>query len=154
MSYERWINNTDKEKSKTTEKKLSQIFLSTTVSQGLTWDQTRDIVVTLQQLTAPSLHDIDTYYTWSIVTSYQSQWPRGLRRRSSAARLLRLWVREPPGAWTFVCCECCVLSSRGLCDGLISRSEEPYRLWRVVVWNQETSKMRRLKPAIGLWKYN
>ena len=38
----------------------------------------------------------------------RSQWPRGLRRRSAAARLLRLWVRIPPGAWTFVCCECCV----------------------------------------------
>jgi len=30
-----------------------------------------------------------------------------LRRRSAAARLLRLWVRIPPRAWTFVCCECC-----------------------------------------------
>ena len=38
----------------------------------------------------------------------RSQWPCGLRRRSSAARLLRLWVRIPPGAWMFVCCECCV----------------------------------------------
>ena len=27
----------------------------------------------------------------------RSQWPRGLMRRSSAARLLRLWVRIPPG---------------------------------------------------------
>ena len=27
-----------------------------------------------------------------------SQWPRGLRRRSAAARLPRLWVRNPPGA--------------------------------------------------------
>jgi hypothetical protein len=26
-----------------------------------------------------------------------SEWPRGLRRRSAAARLLRLWVRIPPG---------------------------------------------------------
>jgi hypothetical protein len=32
----------------------------------------------------------------------------------------------------FVCCECCVLSGRGLCDGLITRPEESYRLWRVV----------------------
>ena len=80
------------------------------------------------------------------------QWPRGLRRRSSAARLLRLWVRIPPEAWMFVCCECCALSGRGLCDGLITRPEESYRLWRVVVCDQETSKMRRLKPATGLWK--
>jgi len=54
----------------------------------------------------------------------------------------------------FVSCECCVLSGRGLCDGLIIRSEESYRLWRVVVCDQETSKTRRLKPANGLWKYN
>jgi len=38
-----------------------------------------------------------------------------------------------------VCCECCVLSGRGLCDGLITRPEESYRLWRVVVCDQETS---------------
>ena len=80
----------------------------------------------------------------------RSQWPRGLRRRSSAARLLRLWVRIPPGAWMFVCCECCVLSGRGLYDALITRPEESYRLRRVVVSDQETSKTRRLKPATGL----
>jgi hypothetical protein len=69
----------------------------------------------------------------------RSQWPRGLRRRSTAARLLRSWVRNPPGAWMFVCCVCCVLSGRGLCDELISRPEESYRLWRVVVCDHETS---------------
>jgi hypothetical protein len=51
----------------------------------------------------------------------------------------------------FVCCECCVLSGRGPRDGLITRPEESYRLWRVVVCDQETSKTRRLKPATGLW---
>jgi hypothetical protein len=55
----------------------------------------------------------------------RSQWPRDLRRRSAVARLLIVWVRIPPGALMFVCCECCVLSGRGLCDGLITRSEEP-----------------------------
>ena len=84
----------------------------------------------------------------------RSQWPRRLRRRSSAAHVLILWILIPPGAWMFVCCGCCVLSSRGLCDGLITRPEESYRLWRVVVCDQETSKTRRLKPATGLWKYN
>jgi hypothetical protein len=54
----------------------------------------------------------------------------------------------------FVCCGCCVLSGRGLCDGLITRPEESYRLWRVVMCDQETSWMSRLKPATGLWKYN
>jgi hypothetical protein len=52
----------------------------------------------------------------------------------------------------FVCCACCVLSGRGLCDGLITRPEESYRLWRVVVCDQEASNSRRLKPATGLWK--
>jgi len=47
-----------------------------------------------------------------------------------------------------------VLSGRGLCDGLITRPEESYRLWRVVVCDQESSKTRRLQPATGLWKYN
>jgi hypothetical protein len=52
----------------------------------------------------------------------------------------------------FVCCECCVLSGRGLCDELITRPEESYRMCRVVVCDLETSKTRTLKPAIGLWK--
>ena len=60
-----------------------------------------------------------------------SQWPHGLRRGSMFARLLELWVRIPPGSWISVCCECCVLSGRGLCVGLITRTEESYRLWCV-----------------------
>jgi hypothetical protein len=84
--------------------------------------------------------------------SCRFQWPCGLRRRSSAARLLRSWVGIPQGAWIFVCCECCVLSGRGLCDGLITRPEESYRMWCVVVCYQETSKTRKLMSATGLWK--
>ena len=61
----------------------------------------------------------------------RSQWPRGLRHRSAAVRLLGLWVRISPGAWMSVSCECCVLSSRGLCDGTITRPEESYRVWCV-----------------------
>ena len=77
----------------------------------------------------------------------RSQWPRDLRRRSAAARLLRWWVRIPPGAWMFVCCECCVLSGRGLCDELITRPQESYRLWCVVVCDLETSCSRRPWPT-------
>jgi hypothetical protein len=43
-----------------------------------------------------------SWYCWTM-------WTRGLRRRSAAARLLRLWVRIPLGAWmfvvSFVCCQ-------------------------------------------------
>ena len=63
----------------------------------------------------------------------RSQWPRGLRRRSTAARLLRSWVRIPPGTW--MSAECFVFSGRGICDGLITRPEESYRLWFVWVWS-------------------
>ena len=41
----------------------------------------------------------------------------------------------------FVISECCVLSGRGLCDELITRPEESYRLWCVVVCDLETSRM-------------
>ena len=60
--------------------------------------------------------------------------------RPVAAGLLRSWVRIPPGAWIFVCCECRVLSGRGLCDELIARPEESYRLC-CVVCDLETSRM-------------
>ena len=59
---------------------------------------------------------------------------------AAAARLLRSWVRIPLGAWIFVCCECRVLSGRGLCDELITRPEESYRLCCVVVCDLETSR--------------
>jgi len=67
----------------------------------------------------------------------RSQWPRSLRRGSTAAHLLTSWVRIPPEAWMSVCCECCVLSGRGLCDEVITRPEESYRLWCVVVCDLE-----------------
>ena len=67
-------------------------------------------------------------------------------RRSAPARLLRSWVRIPPGAWIVVCC---VLSGRGSCDELITRTEESYRLYCVVVCDLEISRMRRSWPALG-----
>ena len=79
----------------------------------------------------------------------QSQWPRGLMRRSAAARMLRLWVRIPPWTWMSVCCECCVLSGRSLCDGPITLPEESCRLWWLVVSDLETSWMRRPWPTGG-----
>jgi len=58
-------------------------------------------------------------------------WPvtvAALRRGSAAARLLGLRVRNPPEAWMSLCCECCVLSVRGLCVELITLPEESYRM--------------------------
>jgi len=39
-----------------------------------------------------------------------------------------------------------MFSGRGLCDGLITRPEEFYWLWDIVVCDQETSSARRLWP--------
>jgi hypothetical protein len=41
----------------------------------------------------------------------------------------------------FVCCECRVFSGRGLCNEVITRPEESYRLWCVVVCDLETSRI-------------
>ena len=67
-------------------------------------------------------------------------WSRGLRRRSVAVRLLRLWVRTPLGGID-------VHLLRVLC---LVRPEESYRLWCVVVCDLETSQMRRPWPTGGL----
>jgi hypothetical protein len=52
-----------------------------------------------------------------------------------------------------VCRDCCVLSGRGLCDE-ITRPEESYRLWCVIVCDLEkqTSWMKRPRPTRGLWR--
>jgi len=42
-----------------------------------------------------------------------------------------------------------VLPGRGLCDELVARPEESYRLWWVVVCDLEMSWMRRSWPALG-----
>jgi len=55
----------------------------------------------------------------------------------------------------FVCCKCCVLSRRGLCDGLVTRPEEFYRLWRVVVCVIKKPRTRGgYSPARGLQNTN
>ena len=55
-----------------------------------------------------------------------SLWQRSLMSGSAAARLLGLWVKIPPGVRISVCCECCMLSGKVLCDGPITRPEESY----------------------------
>jgi hypothetical protein len=51
------------------------------------------------------------------------RWPGGLRRRSAAVRLLRLWVRIPPGAWiSFVSVVCCKVEVSATSWSLVQRS--------------------------------
>ena len=63
----------------------------------------------LPWLHVSATHCID--YSILLRKDSRSQWPRGLRRRSSAARLLRLWVRIPRvhGCLFIVSVVCCQL---------------------------------------------
>jgi len=54
----------------------------------------------------------------------------------------------------FVCCECCVLSGRGLCDELITRPEEPYRLWCAVVCDLENLKNEEVMTRVGSQRHS
>jgi hypothetical protein len=77
------------------------------------------------------------------------QWPRGLRRRSTATRLLRLRVRIPPESWMFLSCECYVLSGGSHFKGPIVIPEESYRVC-VCVCDREASTMRRPWPTCAV----
>jgi hypothetical protein len=49
----------------------------------------------------------------------------------------------------FVCCECCVLSGRGLCDELITRPQESYQLRCFVECHLGTPRMMSVRSALG-----
>jgi hypothetical protein len=49
-----------------------------------------------------------------------------------------------------VCCVRCVLSGRGICHEPITQPEESYRMWRVVVCDQETSWSEEAIARAGL----
>jgi hypothetical protein len=48
-----------------------------------------------------------------------------------------------------VSCKCCVLSGRGLCDELVLRPEESYRVWVVSSVIVKPRTMRRPRPSRG-----
>jgi hypothetical protein len=71
-----------------------------------------------------------------------SQWPRDLRRRSAAARLLGSWVRIPPRAWIFVSCEClcCQVEVSATSRSLVQRSPTDFGVCPIVIkWKETTS---------------
>lgn len=79
--------------------------------------------------------------------SIRSQWLLCLRYGSLAARFQGFRIRIRPGAWRSVSCDCCMLSGRGLCFGLITRPQTSYRL--SCVCDCEASIMRRSCPTGG-----
>jgi hypothetical protein len=68
----------------------------------------------------------------------RSQWPRGLRRRSAAERLLGSWVRIQPGAWMFASCECSCCQAEVSATGrsVVQRSPTDWGVClSVIKWN-------------------
>ena len=103
-------------------------------------------VSAMQLLQQPGFHQDRSLELWIQHVALKT-WMKQI----AAAPLLRSWVRILPGAWIFVCCECRVLSGRGLCDELITRPEESYRLCCVVVCDLETSRIGA--PYIYIYIY-
>ena len=83
-----------------------------TTFSGTVGGQLRQVSLYMQNA---KLNSIDILHYWQMFAfsvyysdKCQSHWPHGLRRRSAAASLLRLWVRIPPGALSFVSVVCVV----------------------------------------------
>jgi hypothetical protein len=85
----------------------------------------------------------------TICTCCRCQWPRCVRRGPTAAHLLGLWDRIPPGIWMSVSCEDCILSGRGLCIGPITRPEKSCRVWCVWVCSRNIGNAEALAPLGG-----
>jgi len=92
--------------------------------------------------------------TWKVainkIVTSRSQWPRSLRHRHVAARLLGFWIQTPLKAWIFINCGC----SR---DGLLTLPEEPPARVRARarvcmcpnVCDLETTTISQLRPELG-----
>jgi len=67
---------------------------------------------------------ITTTTTTTTTSSSRSQWPRGLKHRSAAARLLRSWVRIPRGhgCVSVVSVVCCQVEVSATSWSLVQRS--------------------------------
>ena len=63
----------------------------------------------VSEILVKSMCDISNDFMFLTLFVCRPQGPRGLRCRYTAARLLRSWVRTPPGAWmsvvSVVCCQ-------------------------------------------------
>jgi hypothetical protein len=94
-------------------------------------------------------HKMHRLFCRSMDSERRSQWPLGLRRRSTAARSPATIVGSNPIGGMDVCL-LCVLSGRGLCNEMITRPAESYRLWRVVVCYHENLENEKAIARIGM----
>ena len=88
---------------------------------------------------------------WQSNDRCRSRWSRRLRHGPVAARLLRLLVQIPPGAWISVSWDYCVLSGISLCVGPITRPEQSYRIWCVWGWSRNLNDGRWFSPSTSVF---
>jgi hypothetical protein len=74
----------------------------------------------------------------------RSWWPCSQRPRSAACRMVELRLRIPLRTWIPLVFILCCLSS-GLCNKLVSRSEENFGC----VWDTETSPVTHPRPELS-----
>ena len=73
--------------------------------------------------TRPRVEKCNPWIIFTKIKNCRSRWPSGLRRRFAAARLLRLRVRIPPGAWmSFESVVCCQVKVSATSRSLVQRS--------------------------------
>jgi hypothetical protein len=77
----------------------------------------------------------------------RSQWPRGLRRGSTAECFLGSWARIPPGAWMCLLRELYVVRYRSVCRA--DHSSRGVLLSVVCECDREASRIRKLWPVRG-----
>jgi hypothetical protein len=137
---------------KTTTLTLQGAQMGAGIPQNNIWHKSNTIT---SKPLLPYFRNVFNYYLWNAGPSGLG----GLRRRSTAARLLRSWVRILSVAWMFVCCECCLLSGRGLCDELINRPRRVlptvarHFVWsRNLVWRDGHEK--RAEPLVNACSKN
>jgi hypothetical protein len=73
------------------------------------------------------------------------------KARVCGRSLAGIAISNPAGAWMCVCCDCCVLSVRGLCVGLITRPEQSYRV-RCVIVKPRLGGVPGPLLVVGSWK--
>jgi hypothetical protein len=108
--------------------------------------------------TSPSVSSLSAHghlYIFPILYLFLSEafLPIPMATRSKATRLLGLGVRIQPGACISVCCECCVLSGRGLCDGIITLPEEFYPVYCVLMWSRKPVSLLRHRTKKLIYVY-
>ena len=129
--------------------------VSTVSDYWINWQTTPVVTTYVSTFGAVTLHQLSAN-NWNVtihilscinsnlpipVAARSKEWVCG---RSLAGTMFRI---PPEGAWMFVCYECCVLTGRRLCDGLIARPEESYRVW--CVCDREASILGRPWPTWG-----